>query len=224
MVFANFAEAMAEGRGKAQADALRKSRTKTNANKSAPTAPSRPSPPKPCAKATSLSSRPTNSSPPTAKSSKAPPPSTNPPSPANPPRHPRSRRRPLAVTGGTTVLSDQIKVRVTANPGESFMDRMIGLIEGAKRQKTPNEIALSILLSGPHHHLHGRLHHHVALRHFHQHLPGAIGDRYTAVTVAFSVTVLIALLVCLIPTTIGGLLSAIGIAGIDRMVQRTSWP
>ena len=122
-----------------------------------------------------------------------------------------------AVTGGTTVLSDQIKVRVTANPGESFMDRMIELIEGAKRQKTPNEIALSILLS--------------ALTIIFMAvcitmMPFAIFTqtylgrrRYAKVSLAFSVTVLIALLVCLIPTTIGGLLSAIGIAGIDRMVQ-----
>ncbi len=122
-----------------------------------------------------------------------------------------------AVTGGTTVLSDEIKVRVTANPGESFMDRMIDLIEGAKRQKTPNEIALSILLS--------------ALTIIFMAvcitmMPFAIftqtylsGDAYAKVSLAFSVTVLVALLVCLIPTTIGGLLSAIGIAGIDRMVQ-----
>jgi len=110
-----------------------------------------------------------------------------------------------AVTGGTRVLSDWIKVRITSNPGETFLDRMIALVEGASRQKTPNEIALSILLSG--------------------------------LTVVFllavvtlqpfaeyskapqSVFVLVSLLVCLIPTTIGGLLSAIGIAGMDRLVQ-----
>jgi K+-transporting ATPase ATPase B chain len=110
-----------------------------------------------------------------------------------------------AVTGGTKVLSDWIKVRITSNPGETFLDRMIALVEGASRQKTPNEIALSILLSG--------------------------------LTVVFllavvtlqpfaeysnapqSVFVLVSLLVCLIPTTIGGLLSAIGIAGMDRLVQ-----
>ncbi len=123
-----------------------------------------------------------------------------------------------AVTGGTTVLSDEIKVRVTANPGESFMDRMIELIEGAKRQKTPNEIALSILLSALTI---------IFLAVCITMLPFAIYTQtYLSADVyaegepgIFSVTVLIALLVCLIPTTIGGLLSAIGIAGIDRMVQ-----
>jgi K+-transporting ATPase ATPase B chain len=107
------------------------------------------------------------------------------------------------------VLSDQIKVRVTADPGESFMDRMIGLIEGAKRQKTPNEIALSILLSALTIIFMVVC---ITLKPFARH---AGPDVDAAVTV----TVLVALLVCLIPTTIGGLLSAIGIAGIDRMVQ-----
>ncbi len=110
-----------------------------------------------------------------------------------------------AVTGGTTVLSDWIKVKITAAPGSTFIDRMIALVEGAERQKTPNELALSILLSGltiiflivcvslwP--------------------LAGYSGT-------VLSVTVLIALLVCLIPTTIGGLLSAIGIAGMDRLIR-----
>src|SRR5258708_26986064 len=110
-----------------------------------------------------------------------------------------------AVTGGTTVLSDWIKVRITAAAGSTFIARMIALVEGAERQKTPNELALSILLSGltliflivcttlwP--------------------LAGYSGT-------VLSVTVLIALLVCLIPTTIGGLLSAIGIAGMDRLVR-----
>ena len=111
-----------------------------------------------------------------------------------------------AVTGGTKVLSDEIKIRVSTNPGEGFLDRMISLVEGAKRQKTPNEIALTILLS-------------------------ALTLIFLLVTVTlkpfglysetnFSVPVLIALLVCLIPTTIGGLLSAIGIAGMDRLLQR----
>ncbi len=111
-----------------------------------------------------------------------------------------------AVTGGTTVLSDQIKVRVTANPGESFMDRMIGLIEGAKRQKTPNEIALSILLS--------------ALTIIFLIVVMTLKPLAAYSGVDLSLTVLVALLVCLIPTTIGGLLSAIGIAGIDRLVQK----
>ena len=110
-----------------------------------------------------------------------------------------------AVTGGTMVLSDWIKVRITAAAGSTFLDRMIALVEGAERQKTPNELALSILLSGltiiflivcvtlwP-----------IAL--------------YSGATL--SVTVLVALLVCLIPTTIGGLLSAIGIAGMDRLIR-----
>src|SRR5437764_13121672 len=111
-----------------------------------------------------------------------------------------------AVTGGTRVLSDHITVKITSNPGETFLDRMIALVEGAERQKTPNEIALNILLAG-----------------------------LTIIFVLAVVTlqpfaiysgspqtvfVLVSLLVCLIPTTIGGLLSAIGIAGMDRLVQR----
>jgi K+-transporting ATPase ATPase B chain len=116
-----------------------------------------------------------------------------------------------AVTGGTRVLSDWLVVRITANPGEAFLDRMIALVEGAKRQKTPNEIALDILLAAltivfllacvtllPLFHL--------------QRERGRQGSPIT-------ITVLVALLVCLIPTTIGGLLSAIGIAGMDRLIQ-----
>ena len=111
-----------------------------------------------------------------------------------------------AVTGGTRVLSDEIVVRVTSKPGESFLDRMIALVEGASRQKTPNEIALDILLAGL-----------------------TIIFLLSVVTLQpfavysgaeQSVVVLVALLVCLIPTTIGALLSAIGIAGMDRLVQR----
>jgi potassium-transporting ATPase ATP-binding subunit len=116
-----------------------------------------------------------------------------------------------SVTGGTRVLSDWIIVRITANPGESFLDRMIHLVEGAKRQKTPNEIALSILLSA------------FTIIFL---LVCATLLPYSIYSVAaagqgtpITVTVLIALLVCLIPTTIGGLLSAIGIAGMDRMIQ-----
>ncbi len=110
-----------------------------------------------------------------------------------------------AVTGGTTVLSDSIRVRITAAPGSTFIDRMIALVEGAQRQKTPNELALSILLAGL-----------------------TIVFLIVCVTLwplalysgtTLSVTVLIALLVCLIPTTIGGLLSAIGIAGMDRLIR-----
>ena len=110
-----------------------------------------------------------------------------------------------AVTGGTTVLSDFIKVKITSAPGSTFIDRMIALVEGAERQKTPNELALSILLAGL-----------------------TIIFLIVCVTLwpiakysgtDLSATVLIALLVCLIPTTIGGLLSAIGIAGMDRLVR-----
>ena len=111
-----------------------------------------------------------------------------------------------AVTGGTRVLSDEIVVRISAKPGETFLDRMIALVEGADRQKTPNEIALSILLAG-------------------------LTIIFLLATVTLQpfaiysgaeqpIIVLVALLVCLIPTTIGGLLSAIGIAGMDRLVQR----
>src|SRR5690349_22689792 len=110
-----------------------------------------------------------------------------------------------AVTGGTKVLSDYLVIRITANPGETFLDRMITLVEGAKRQKTPNEIALIILLSGL-----------------------TIIFLFAVVTLqpfavysggSLSIPILVSLLVCLIPTTIGGLLSAIGIAGMDRMIQ-----
>ena len=111
-----------------------------------------------------------------------------------------------AVTGGTRVLSDEILVRVSSNPGETFLDRMIALVEGANRQKTPNEIALSILLAGL------TIIFVIAVATL---SPFSIYAGTTA-----SVTVLIALLVCLIPTTIGGLLSAIGIAGMDRVMQR----
>ena len=111
-----------------------------------------------------------------------------------------------AVTGGTKVLSDRIVIRITADPGESFLDRMIGLVEGASRQKTPNEIALNILLAGL-----------------------TLVFLFACVTlvplalyseIQLSVTVMVALLVCLIPTTIGGLLSAIGIAGMDRLLRK----
>jgi len=115
-----------------------------------------------------------------------------------------------AVTGGTKVLSDRIVVRIGTDPGESFLDRMIGLVEGAKRHKTPNEIALHVLLSGM-----------------------TIIFLIACVTLVpfgvysglrFSVAVIVALLVCLIPTTIGGLLSAIGIAGMDRLIRHNVIP
>jgi K+-transporting ATPase ATPase B chain len=224
VIFANFAEAMAEGRGKAQADALRKSRTKSVGRKIMPDGSIQTVPAESLRKgdifvvtANELiaadgeiieGAASVNESAITGESA---------------PVIREAGGDRSAVTGGTTVLSDEIKVRVTADPGESFMDRMIELIEGAKRQKTPNEIALSILLS--------------ALTIIFMAvcitmMPFAIFTKtylvpagadsspaYETVQLAFSVTVLIALLVCLIPTTIGGLLSAIGIAGIDRMVQ-----
>jgi len=111
-----------------------------------------------------------------------------------------------AVTGGTTVLSDSISIRITANPGEGFLDHMISLVEGATRQKTPNELALTILLS--------------ALTVIFLLVIIALKPFGIYSNVVFSITTLIALLVCLIPTTIGGLLSAIGIAGMDRLLQR----
>lgn len=207
VLFANFAEAMAEGRGKAQADTLRKSRTKTVANRMIPGGKIETVAAEALRKgdfimvkagevipsdgeivegaATVNESAITGESAPVIREAGG----------------DRS-----AVTGGTTVLSDHIKIRITANPGESFMDRMIGLIEGAKRQKTPNEIALSILLS--------------ALTIIFLIVVMSLKPFGSYLGVNFTVTVLIALLVCLIPTTIGGLLSAIGIAGIDRLVQK----
>ncbi|MGE5855757.1 MAG: potassium-transporting ATPase subunit KdpB, partial [Syntrophaceae bacterium] len=116
-----------------------------------------------------------------------------------------------AVTGGTRVLSDWIIVRVTSSPGETFLDRMIAMVEGAKRQKTPNEIALDIFLAGL---TIIFLLATVTLLPFSIFSVGAAGQGSPV-----TITVLVALLVCLIPTTIGGLLSAIGIAGMDRMIQ-----
>ena len=111
-----------------------------------------------------------------------------------------------SVTGGTRVLSDWIKIRIMSNPGETFLDRMISLVEGAKRQKTPNEIALTILLVG--------------LTIIFMFAVATIEPFAIYSGMAVSITVLVALLVCLIPTTIGGLLSAIGIAGMDRLLKR----
>jgi potassium-transporting ATPase ATP-binding subunit len=207
VLFANFAEAMAEGRGKAQADTLRRTRTETSARRL------RPGTSDEIVPATSLrrgdvvlvtagefipgdgeiiegvasvdESAITGESAPVIRESGG----------------DRS-----AVTGGTRVLSDWIKIRVTSDPGHTFLDRMIALVEGAERQKTPNEIALNILLAGL-----------------------TIIFLLAVVTLQpfaiysgapQSVFVLVALLVCLIPTTIGGLLSAIGIAGMDRLIQR----
>jgi potassium-transporting ATPase ATP-binding subunit len=210
VVFANFAEAMAEGRGKAQADSLRKSRTTTTAKRLLnPDDRNRyedvgaqslrrgdavlclpgdliPGDGEVIEGVASVDeSAITGESAPVIRESGG----------------DRS-----AVTGGTKVLSDFIVVRITANPGETFLDRMIALVEGASRQKTPNEIALTILLSG----LTVIFLFAVATLQ-----PFAI---YSGAPAA--IPVLIALLVCLIPTTIGGLLSAIGIAGMDRMIQQ----
>ena len=116
-----------------------------------------------------------------------------------------------AVTGGTRVLSDWLVIRISANPGESFLDRMIGMVEGARRQKTPNEIALNILLAALTI---------IFLLATCTLLPFSLYSVEAAAQgTPITVTVLVALLVCLIPTTIGGLLSAIGIAGMDRMIQ-----
>ncbi len=206
VIFANFAEAMAEGRGKAQADTLRKARTETMANRYNADGSTE------SIAATGLragdvvmvlagefvpgdgevidgvasvdESAITGESAPVIRESGG----------------DRS-----AVTGGTKVLSDWIKVRITSNPGETFIDRMIALVEGASRQKTPNEIALNILLAGL-----------------------TIIFLLAVVTLQpfalysnspQTIFVLVSLLVCLIPTTIGALLSAIGIAGMDRLVQ-----
>src|SRR6266851_4434722 len=210
VVFANFAEAMAEGRGKAQAETLRRARTTTMAKRLS--SPNRLGPVQDVAApelrkgdlvlveagdvipgdgdvvegvASVDESAITGESAPVIRESGG----------------DRS-----AVTGGTRVLSDWIVVQISANPGETFLDRMIALVEGAKRQRTPNEIALNVLIA-------------------------SLTIIFLLVVVslepfaiysgqAVSVTTLIALLVCLIPTTIGGLLSAIGIAGMDRLVQR----
>ena len=207
VLFANFAEAMAEGRGKAQADTLRKARSETMASRLTGSndhveqvkssdlragdlvfvsaGENVPSDGEIIEGVASVDeSAITGESAPVIREAGG----------------DRS-----AVTGGTRVLSDKIKVKITSNPGETFLDRMIALVEGAERQKTPNEIALNILLAGL-----------------------AIIFLLAVVTLQpfaiysgspQSVFVLVSLLVCLIPTTIGGLLSAIGIAGMDRLVQ-----
>jgi len=207
VLFANFAEAMAEGRGKAQAETLRKARTETVANRLgrdgrlevvAAIALRKndvvlvsagefiPSDGEVIEGVASVDeSAITGESAPVIRESGG----------------DRS-----AVTGGTRVLSDWIKIRITADPGQTFFDRMIALVEGAERQKTPNEIALNILLAG------------LTIIFL---LAVATLQPFAIYSAApQSVFVLVSLLVCLIPTTIGGLLSAIGIAGMDRLVQR----
>lgn len=205
VIFANFAEAMAEGRGKAQAATLRKTKTETKAKLvvdagvkevSAPelkkgeivlveAGDTIPSDGEVIEGVASVDeSAITGESAPVIRESGG----------------DRS-----SVTGGTKVLSDWLKVKISSNPGESFLDKMIALVEGAERQKTPNEIALTILLAG------------LTLVFFFATFTLEPFALYSKTFV--SLTTLIALLVCLIPTTIGGLLSAIGIAGMDRLVQ-----
>ncbi len=212
VMFANFAEAMAEARGKAQADALRKAKSDAVAAKllpggrteSVPASTLRAGDFVNCAAgdlipgdgevvegiATVDESVITGESAPVIRESGG----------------DRS-----AVTGGTRVLSDHITIRITSNPGETFLDRMIALVEGAVRQKTPNEIALNILIAGL------TLIFVLAVATLPPYAAYAI--RAVGGGTAPSVAVLVSLLVCLIPTTIGGLLSAIGIAGMDRVMQ-----
>ena len=215
VVFANFAEAMAEGRGKAQADTLRKARKDVVAK--------RLSEPKRDAKREDVVSirlrmgdfvwveagelipgdgeivdgvASVDESAITGESA---------------PVIRESGGDRSAVTGGTRVLSDWLIIKITANPGETFLDRMIAMVEGAKRQKTPNEIALDILLAGLTIIL---LLATVTLQPY-----SVFAVKSSGHGMPVSMTVLVALLVCLIPTTIGALLSAIGIAGMDRMIQ-----
>jgi len=207
VLFANFAEAMAEGRGKAQAEALRKARAETMAHRLKPDGSIEivtgsklrsgdlviviagefiPGDGEVVEGVASVDeSAITGESAPVIRESGG----------------DRS-----AVTGGTRVLSDEIKVRITSDPGETFLDRMIKLVEGASRQKTPNEIALNILLAG--------------LTIIFLLAVATLQPMAIYSGAPQSLFVLVSLLVCLIPTTIGGLLSAIGIAGMDRVVQR----
>lgn len=215
VLFANFAESMAEGRGKAQADALRTSRKDVQAK--------RLSRPDPGAEKIMVPSSQlkkgdivlveagdiipgdgevingvasVNEAAITGESA---------------PVIRESGGDRSAVTGGTMVLSDWLIVRISTNPGETFLDRMIQMVEGAKRQKTPNEIALDILLAGLTI---------IFLLATATLLPFSIFSvRAAGMGSPVSITTLVALLVCLIPTTIGGLLSSIGIAGMDRMIQ-----
>jgi potassium-transporting ATPase ATP-binding subunit len=212
VLFANFAEAMAEARGKAQADALRKTKTDAPATRLSPGGETERVPASALRAgdvvyceagdlipgdgeviagiATVDESVITGESAPVIRESGG----------------DRS-----AVTGGTKVLSDNIKVRITSNPGETFLDRMIALVEGAERRKTPNEIALNILIAGLTLIFLLAV---VTLNPF-----AAFSAAQTGAGGIPTLAVLVSLLVCLIPTTIGGLLSAIGIAGMDRVMQ-----
>ena len=206
VLFANFAEAMAEGRGKAQADALRRAKSETTAVRfrmdgSFEDVPSSDLRAGDVVLVIAGSMIPGDGEVIDGVASVDESAITGESAPVI--REAGGDRS--AVTGGTKVLSDQIKVRITSNPGETFLDRMIALVEGAERQKTPNEIALNILLAG------------LTIIF----LLAVVTLQPIAIysTAPQSVFVLISLLVCLIPTTIGGLLSAIGIAGMDRLVQ-----
>jgi K+-transporting ATPase ATPase B chain len=206
VLFANFAEAMAEGRGKAQADALRRAKSETTAVRfridgSVEDVPSSDLRAGDLVLVVAGSMIPGDGEVIEGVASVDESAITGESAPVI--REAGGDRS--AVTGGTKVLSDQIKVRITSNPGETFLDRMIALVEGAERQKTPNEIALNILLAG------------LTIIF----LLAVVTLQPIAIysTAPQSVFVLISLLVCLIPTTIGGLLSAIGIAGMDRLVQ-----
>jgi len=215
LLFANFAEAMAEGRGKAQADSLRKSRKDVKARRLATADRTGPSElvDAPALRLGDLvlvqagetipgdgevieGVASVNESAITGESA---------------PVIRESGGDRSAVTGGTLVLSDWLVIRISSNPGETFLDRMIAMVEGAKRQKTPNEIALDILLAAL------TL---IFLLATATLLPYSIfSSRAAGQGSPVTLLVLVSLLVCLIPTTIGGLLSAIGIAGMDRMIQ-----
>jgi K+-transporting ATPase ATPase B chain len=217
VLFANFAEAMAEGRGKAQADTLRKARKEVPAKRLVAATKDSPRDEIPSSqlKAGDLvlveagDTIPTDGDVVEGAASIDESAITGESAPVI--RESGGDRS--AVTGGTRVLSDWLVVRVTTEPGKSFLDRMIAMVEGAKRQKTPNEIALDILLAGL---TIVFLLVTITLRPF---SAFAVGESTVPGAQTVTLTVLVALLVCLIPTTIGGLLSAIGIAGMDRMIQ-----
>lgn len=206
VIFANFAEALAEGKGKAQADALKKSRSETFANKVLDNGEIKNIPALslvkgdivlvkdneiiPCDGEMSEGVALVDESAITGESA---------------PVVREAGGDKSGVTGGTKVLSGTVKIRITANPGETFLDQMIKMVEGAKRQKTPNEIALEILLIG--------------LTVLFLVVVTTLKFFAGYMSVAIAVPVLIALLVCLMPTTIGGLLPAIGIAGMDRLLS-----
>ena len=206
VLFANFAEAMAEGRGKAQAQALRKTRVQTKTRRIGRNGQLEEVSATELRKGDVVLVRATETIP--ADGDVIEGAATVDESAITGESAPVIRESGgdrSAVTGGTRVLSDEIKVRVSVNPGEGFLDRMISLVEGARRQKTPNEIALTILLA--------------ALTVIFLLVCVTLKPFGIYSSAVFSVPVLIALLVCLIPTTIGGLLSAIGIAGMDRLLQ-----